>query len=812
MRGLAARLLTFALLTSLLAFGAVAQTAEESDAALARSRQQLDEIRQKISDSATLETLSRLRVNALAIQRRSINVQAALTPQMTNVDARLAGLGGAPSSTATEVASIGAERRALTEQRSRIDAQRRLARLLAIESEQAAEQIDDLRRARFGARLGGRTASILDRTFWAELRDSWPQAQSRVNHVLREGAAIAASRNLLTSATGLIAAALVVFGARFVLARLPALVALKVPAGRLRRSIFALAYAVLPALAALAIGFVLASTLAGDAALPEVNAMWRSIAVACAFGAYVASLGRALMSPTRPSWRLLPVPDAVALRLRNDPLLLGGVVGASVLLDQWVSLIHADLASQIAVNGIVSLVLGLLLVWALRRGEKARRRALALPHAAPTPLRSLWLLAIEVVCWVALFASMGCLLLGYVALGSVIVKQVAWLIIVASSAYILISFVDDACATWLGVKGASAELREDRIPETRALAAVLLSAATRLLVVVIAGAAMIGPLGQSPLELLDRVSALQDGISVGEMRILPGALVQALLIVGVGIWGVSAVRRWLLERLLPTTRLDDGMRQSVVTLLGWVAYIAIVALALSAIGLGLERVAWIASALSVGIGFGLRVFVQNFLAGLVLLTERPLSVGDLIAVDGIEGEVRRINLRTTELELSDHSSSMVPNFVFASKVVRNISHGQRKGWVEIRLPLPLDIDIDLVLEAMMAVLREHEHVLAEPKPAALVEEAPVGGLIFVATASISTPRNVSIVKSELLREIVARLRAGGVDLGRASIMLGAARAATPHDNVDVTASSPSMAPGSASQARDLNAAMSNAPR
>ena len=90
------------------------------------------------------------------------------------------------------------------------------------------------------------------------------------------------------------------------------------------------------------------------------------------------------------------------------------------------------------------------------------------------------------------------------------------------------------------------------------------------------------------------------------------------------------------------------MQSSITTLLGYVGGVVVIAIALSALGIGIERIAWVASALSVGIGFGLQAIVQNFISGLILLAERPVKVGDWVVLGDAEGDVRRINVRATE--------------------------------------------------------------------------------------------------------------------------------------------------------------------
>src|SRR3546814_13057359 len=127
------------------------------------------------------------------------------------------------------------------------------------------------------------------------------------------------------------------------------------------------------------------------------------------------------------------------------------------------------------------------------------------------------------------------------------------------------------------------------------------------------------------------------------------------------------------------------MRLSAATLFGYAGYVLVFSLTLSAVGIGLERVAWIASALSVGIGFGLQAVVQNFVSGLILLAERPVKVGDWVTLGGVEGDIRRINVRATEIQMGDYSTIIVPNSEFITKIVRNVTHENPLATVQIKL-------------------------------------------------------------------------------------------------------------------------------
>jgi small-conductance mechanosensitive channel len=200
------------------------------------------------------------------------------------------------------------------------------------------------------------------------------------------------------------------------------------------------------------------------------------------------------------------------------------------------------------------------------------------------------------------------------------------------------------------------------------------------------------------------------------------------------------------------------MRTSLVTLFAFVGSVVAVALALSALGLALEKVAWIASALSVGIGFGLQAVVSNFVSGLILLAERPVRVGDRVSLGGAEGDIRRINVRATEIQLDDRSTLIVPNSEFITKVVRNLTLDHAPGLVQLRLTLPLSSDVGQVRGRLLAALEQDEDILKDPPPAVQIEGIDADKIVFVATGFVAAPRKVQAIKSALLARVVSDLQ------------------------------------------------------
>ena len=175
------------------------------------------------------------------------------------------------------------------------------------------------------------------------------------------------------------------------------------------------------------------------------------------------------------------------------------------------------------------------------------------------------------------------------------------------------------------------------------------------------------------------------------------------IIIAIGIFALAfgifhAVLQWIDSKLLPHMNFDLGLRNSIRTSLGYLGFLVAAGLALSYLGLNFEKLAIVAGALSVGIGFGLQSIVNNFVSGLILLWERAVRVGDWIVVGGDQGFVRRINVRATEIETFDRAQVIIPNSSLVTGVVTNLVRNDRTGRVVIPLTVAASADPEKVRE------------------------------------------------------------------------------------------------------------------
>jgi small-conductance mechanosensitive channel len=176
------------------------------------------------------------------------------------------------------------------------------------------------------------------------------------------------------------------------------------------------------------------------------------------------------------------------------------------------------------------------------------------------------------------------------------------------------------------------------------------------------------------------------------------------------------LRRYLTRRFLQRTHLHPSMQYAVGKIAGYV-FIAIgFYAALKVVGIDLSSLAFIAGAIGVGLGFGLQNIISNFVSGLIILAERPISIGDRVELGEVAGLVTKINLRSTNIVTNDNITIIVPNSDFITNKVTNWSYGDPK--VRIRLPIGVAYatDPERLRKLLLEVAAEHPMVLKDPAP------------------------------------------------------------------------------------------------
>ncbi|WP_259267253.1 DUF3772 domain-containing protein [Buttiauxella sp. BIGb0471] len=763
------------------------QTATEEPAkinastALPALQKRLDALKQRVSTAKTDKQFTSLNDDSQKLASEADKLAVALAPQLTQIQAQLDVLGPPPApGTLAETPQVVSQRKQLNSSKTLLTTQIEQTKAISVGAQNLSSQISGLRRDALKTQIALNTGSILGEKFWSpviepsdkdavrfgdfgtQVGEAWDQAWSE-------------EWRLSTSIYLLLALGIGLFGRRGLDSPMNWVLPRWLPQGRFRRSFLA-CFTTLSTMLTLGISMQLLCYI--FTRLPDTSAWINEFAEQLVeltyFSAVIAGLGIALLSNSHPSWRLPGIADPLAKTLSSFPILLATFIFIFGIIEQLNALVGASIAATLFGNGLSALLVALNCLVAPIRVNRIRRKMRA--DGEQTEARSTVAGLIHLVISLTAFVILLALLIGYIPLARFVTFELLWIGLVVSSLYLLIHFVVDLCEAVFSPSTQSGKILKSTLSlndRHLSLAATLFSALGKTSLLVMAAVALLnGTFGTTtPMELLTKIADMWGGKGLEGMNIIPAHALNAVLCLVIGWYVLRSTRRWLDNDFLPKTNMDRGLRASLVTLFTNVGYVLIIMLTLSMLGIEWNKLAWIVSALSVGIGFGLQEIVKNFISGLILLTERPVKVGDLVSISGVEGDIRRINVRATEIQLGDKSTVIVPNSQLISQNVRNATMGNAQGVATIALTFPLDIDPEQVRNLLLEAYNLHESILENPKPSVSFKELGPTGIVLSVTGYVNSPRMVSSTRSDLLYEILKMLRAAGVSLSQTQTMV-----------------------------------------
>jgi small-conductance mechanosensitive channel len=252
---------------------------------------------------------------------------------------------------------------------------------------------------------------------------------------------------------------------------------------------------------------------------------------------------------------------------------------------------------------------------------------------------------------------------------------------------------------------------------------------------------------------------------------LPGVTLSILqiflliaLLIGV-FWLSSRTKRFLFNRFLSRSGIDRALQHAIAQIVGYIVLIVGIFIVLDNAGIHLGALTVFAGAVGVGVGFGLQNIASNFISGLVILAERPITIGDRVEVASVIGRVQQIRARSTVIMTSDNIAMIVPNSKFIDSPVTNWHYGDPR--VRFRLPVGVAYgsDVNKVREALIAAAREHSATLSDPEPTAYLEKFGDSTIDFELVAWTQEmsykPRRF---KSDLNYLIYKHLTAAGIEI------------------------------------------------
>ena len=719
------------------------------------------------------QDFEQLHNDATVIQQSAAKLPIEILPKLKSLRERFSQLGPLPADgQPAESDAITKKRTKLAEQIAEADGTVKAAQLVIIKARQIRDQIVEARRSRFVKSVTSKSFSILDPELWQPIQKDTSffgkGFQILVSNIF---AAITNKLSANQNSIGLFIGSMLVLIIFLVLVR-KVLNRGKTRLGNVEtdrslRAVNALIhiveYGIIPA--AFVMGFL--AIFNGLELLSGNNTFFID---GVAFALTVAILARAIaysfIRPADPALRIVELSDVAAQKIsRTITLAIVVFVFSWFIYDAGRAMV-ASFEFGIVVKALFSLITALLAGITLRLINLDREEEDVQDSGSGLSLLLNWTVLRAAVSFGVVIIIVA-LLAGYIALAEFTANQIILSSALLALLWLVLKIIDDVLvgcfqsghivnqkiSTYLGWKRKFTEQ-----------IGVILTGLLRLSVIIISVLGLLIPWGYRARDWVEWISAAFFGFKIGDITISLSVILSAMVVFFVGVIITRSMRRWLSMRFLPTTRLDAGIQNSISTVFGYIGLTTAAAVTVSYAGFDLTSLAFVAGALSVGIGFGLQSVVSNFVSGLILLVERPIKAGDWVVTSGGEGTVKKISVRSTEIQTFDRSTVILPNSTLITDSVINWNHKSSMGRIKLPIGVGYDSDPQRVQEILYECAKSHDGILETPDPIVYFMEFGASSLDFELRCYLADVGNGMSVKSDLRYAIFAALNHEGISI------------------------------------------------
>ncbi|MEO3385791.1 mechanosensitive ion channel family protein [Mesorhizobium sp. CAU 1741] len=489
----------------------------------------------------------------------------------------------------------------------------------------------------------------------------------------------------------------------------------------------------------------------------DIAAMMLTLFNVIAIVYFVYSLSSSVFSPDLPNWRLVPIRSGAARVLFWLTMLMAIVNGLDFVASKINQVMASPLSLTVAKSLCATIIVGLLVA----------AIGLVKPYTDEDGRPVAWNPFLRAALYILGGGTVVVALLGYIGLARFISQQ-----IVVTGAILVTMYLGFQSASAVSEIGAFKRTKLGRILDERFSfddasedqMGLVFSIGINLIVLCIGIPLILLQWGFQWGDIETWIYDVATEIRIGSISISLVGILVGVAIFLLGFFGTRVFQHWLDSKVMARGRVDAGLRNSIGTAVGYAGIALAVLVGISAAGIDLSNLALVAGALSLGIGFGLQNIVNNFVSGLILLAERPFKVGDWIVASGVEGTVKKISVRATEVETFRRQTVIVPNSLLINASVGNWTHRNKLGRVDIAVGVAYDNDPRRVQEILSEIIAAQPDVLKNPAPWVAFTGFGNSSLDFEARAFLADVTNQLGFQNEVRFQIYERFKLEGIEI------------------------------------------------
>ncbi len=735
---------------------------DQQRAAIAGFVRQSEELERRIGGNANDDArLVEIRVQLEELHTNLLSSAVAFRPLLSEINAGVDQLGAPPAAgQPPEPEIVSAERQELTAEKAEINAVLGSAESLSIRVNGLIERIGTLRRDLFQNLLTRRyeinyaLAGEVSRAFVSETGTFYRTVSSWLRFIVQFKL-----WPLLTATFFAVAAAavLLIGGRRLFGDVFEADASVQDPTYLSRLSV-AFWSTLLPTAALgafLAVTYLLFDyfgVLRGD-----IGAMLLALCIVVGLVFFVHRLGKAVLSPGLPNWRLIPVETRAARPLVALVSATAFFTGLDYFLSAVYEVMGSPLALTVGESLVATVVIGVLVI--LIGVVKPFADADGTPRPWPALLRALLFLLGGV--------TIAAALSGYIGFAKFLAQQ-----IVVTGAIIATMYIGFLSARAVSEEGAFARTKPGRALEKRFdldeptldQAGLVVSVVINLGILLVGLPLILLQWGFQPDDIRAWFYRLATGFKIGTFTFSPTGIVTGVLVFLFGFFLTRWFQGWIDGSVMARGKVDTGVRNSIRTVIGYAGLALAALFGISAAGIDLSSFALVAGGLSLGIGFGLQNVVSNFVSGLILLAERPFKAGDWIVAGAVSGTVKKISVRATEIETFQRQTVILPNSELINSAVGNWTHRNKLGRVDIKVNVAYGADVKRAHAILFEIAKSHPLVLKNPEPFVLFSNFGPAALEFEIRVFLADVLNGNIVQNDIRFAVLDALEEAGIEI------------------------------------------------